>query len=453
MQWVCFIEVQGLYAAVARRAGLVPQGRPVAVLRDGRVWDGCRDAFAGGLVLGAPARQAQRDAPQAVPVDLAQVDAAAAARAWWDACLNYTPYIEPGEPHQVCLALPSPEGGLTGAVRTEVARLVETAEQHGFVAFAGVGPSKLVARAAARACREGWLLRRPGSQGYGAAPATVAFVLPGDEERYLAPLPVSYLPAPPDVQRRLSRLGLKTIGEAARIPEGEWIRQLGTMGRQVARWCRGIDPEGVRPCYPPRTLEKRMQFAEALRDRDQLESVAGKWGVWLARQLGAKGEGCQQVTLTLEQADGPSRQASRTLQKLQQAAYPIQQALRSLLGEVLAEAVREAGGGSAGESAAGAEGVPADDGPLGPAAGWDAPVAVTALTITLGLIGPMPWQQLDLWDDPNRRDREERLERALTLLHERFPARMVGVGPRQELPWKEQMLQYVDPYRWTRART
>jgi hypothetical protein len=60
----------------------------------------------------------------------------------------------------------------------------------------------------------------------------------------------------------------------------------------------------------------------------------------------------------------------------------------------------------------------------------------------------MPWQQLDLWDDSGRREREERLERALSLLHERFPARMVGLGPRGDVSFKEQMLQFVDPYRW-----
>jgi nucleotidyltransferase/DNA polymerase involved in DNA repair len=440
MQWVCYIEVQGLYAAVARRAGLAPDGRPVVVVREGRVWDGCREVFAGGLTLGAPARQALRDAPRAVQVELALLDPAAEARSWWDACLGHTPSVEPGEPHQVYLALPSPEPGLTGAIRAEVAQLAEKAAQHGFVAFAGVAPSKLVARAAALACKEGWLLRRPGSPGYGAAPATVAFVLPGDEERYLSPLPLSYLPAPPDVQRRLARLGLQTIGEAARVPEGEWLRQLGTMGRQVAQWSRGIDPEGVRPCYPPRTLEKHVQFGEEVRESDHLESVVNRWGAWLARQLAARGEGCQLISLALERSDGPPLQASRTLQKLQQAAYPIEQALRGLLGEVLAQAARPE---------------PAVPGALpeapGPAAGWEAGVPATALTMTLGLIGPMPWQQLDLWEEPGRRDREERLQRALMLLHERFPARMVGAGPRQELSWKEQMLQFIDPYRWTRT--
>ncbi|HWI60213.1 MAG TPA: hypothetical protein VNT75_00100 [Symbiobacteriaceae bacterium] len=428
MQWICYVEVQGVYAAAARKAGLAPNDRPVVILRDGRVFDGCREAFSSGLVLGAPARQVLRDAPRAVCLELADVDASGHARGWWDRCLSRTPYIEPLELHQLYLSLPAPDSCLTAAIRSEAAELVAAAGEYGFVAFAGIAPSKLVARAAALACKEGWLLRRPGMAGRNnGTPPTTAFVQPGEEERFLAPLPVEYLPGPPEIRRRLNRLGLKTIGEAALISENEWVRQLGALGRQVHQWSRGLDAEPVRPCYPARTLERRVEFAEEVRDRDHLEAVISRHAAVLARQLEGKGEGCQLAALTLERADGPPLTAERTLAKLQQGVYPLAQALRTLLSELLGRAT---------------------EGCDTPADGWDRGVPVTALTVTLGLIGPMPWQQMDLWDDSGRREREERLERALTLLHERFPARMVGLGPRGDLSWKEQMLQFVDPYRW-----
>jgi DNA polymerase IV len=429
MQWVCYIEVQGFYAGVARAAGLAPADRPVVVLREGRVFDGCREAFAGGLALGAPARQALRDAPRAAQVEWDDLDPANAARVLWDRCLANTPYIEPCEPHQLYLSLPTPDVALTPALKAEAGALIEAAAAHGFVAFAGVAPCKLVARAAALACREDWLLRRPGSPGRAAAPQTEAFVQPGEEQRYLSSLPAGYLPAAPDVLRRLARLGMRTIGEVARIPEGEWLRQLGALGRQVYQWSRGIDPEPVKPAYPPRMLQRRVEFSPEVRDRDHLEAVINRHAGVLAQQLAHKGEGCQQATLRLEVMDGPPVQVSRTLAKLQQEAYPIRQALQGLLRDALAQA----GGGR--ESP-------------GAAAGWDGGVPVQALEVEVGLIGPMPWQQMDLWEDTARREREERLQRALTLLHERFPARMVGLGPRQETTWREQMLQFVDPYRW-----
>jgi len=431
MHWVCYMEVQGLYAEAARKAGLVPAGKPVVVLRDGKVFDGCREAFSGGLTLEAPARQALRDAPQAARVEWSEISCESHAHAWWDRCLQHTPYIEPGEPHQVFLAIPSPVASLTTELKAEINRLADVAAEYGFVAFTGAAPSKLVARAAALACKEGWLLRRPGTAGRAAPPAKTAFVLPGEEERYLAPLPIRFLPAPPDVQRRLARLGLKSIGEAARIPEGEWLCQLGPLGRKVTEWCHGIDPETVKPCYPLRTIARRTDLQGEVRDRDLLEQSTGRAAAVLAGRLIAHGEGCQQVTLTLERSDGPPLQAIRMLAKLQQAVYPLQQALQLLLSEALAQAPPPGGAENPGA-----------------AAGWDGGVPVTALTVELGLIGPMPWQQLNLWDDVARSEREERLERALSLLHERFPARVVGLGPRQSRSWREQMLQFVDPYRW-----
>jgi len=452
MQWVCWVEIQGLYAAAAREAGLVAEGRPVVILRGGRVFDGCREAFAAGLQLGSPARQVLRDVPGAAQVDWADVDAAALARAFWDRCLAHTPYVEPVEPHQVLLGLPLPDGpegspgGLPGGVggspggraqgrvsrrlQQEVGALVEAAASFGFVAFAGAGTSRLVARAAAQALRAEFLVRRPGTvpqqlnavqvggrQADGAA-LQIAIVPPGGEASFLAPLPIGYLPCPPEVRRRLRQLGLTRIGEAARVSEDEWVRQLGPQGRLVARWSRGIDPEPVKPAYPPRRLARRSELGGGVRDRDPLERELSRSAALLAAQLDRRGEGCQQVGLILELADGRVLHAERTLPRLRHTAYPIQQGLCALLDQVLS--------------------------------GLGAPVEVAAVTAEVGLIGPVDWRQMELWDDRLRRERQERIEGALALLHERFPARVIGLGPRTPLSWREQMLQYADPYRWFR---
>lgn len=428
MQWVCWVEIQGLYAAAAQAAGLVEAGRPVAVIRGGRVFDGCREAFVAGLQLGGPAHQVLRDVPRAVQVDWAEIDAGRVARTFWDRCLAHTPYVEPVEPHQVLLALPLPEGHGGRRLQQEVKGLVEEASSFGFVAFAGVGASRLVARAAAQALREDYLLRRPGAAvGPGLHTAAgqrspesrlIAIVPPGEEARFLAPLPIHHLPCPPEVRRRLVQLGLKQIGEAARVAEAEWVRQLGGYGRQIFRWSHGIDPEPVKPAYPPRRFTHRTELGTGLRDRDLLERELNRSARLLAGQLERRGEGGQLVALVLELADGQVLHAERTLPRLQHTAYPLQQGLLALLGQLLGSLACE--------------------------------VEVTAVTAEVGLIGPIDWRQMELWDDQLRRERQERLEGALALLRERFPGRVIGLGPRSEPSWREQMLQYADPYRWPR---
>lgn len=481
MRWICWVEIQGLYAAAVREAGLAEGGRPIAVLRGGRVFDGCREAFAAGLQLGSPARQVLRDVPRAALVEFADVDAAARARAFWDRCLAHTPYVEPVEPHQVLLDLPLPDGpdGSAGGraqgrvsrrLQEEVRALAEAAASFGFAVFVGVGTSRLVARAAARALRAEFLERRPGTlpqrleavrlagprpagsgqtggrqagvgqvgvcqagvgqaggrqagdrqAGIGQAerPALqIAIVPPGEEARFLAPLPIGFLPCPPEVRRRLRQLGLARIGEAAQVSEDEWVRQLGPQGRMVARWSRGIDPEPVKPAWPPRRLARRSELG-GVRDRDPLERELSRSAALLAAQLDRRGEGCQLVGLILELADGRVLHAERTLPRLRHTAYPIQQGLHTLLAQVLD--------------------------------GLGEPPEVAAVTAEVGLIGPVDWRQMELWDDRLRRERQERIEGALALLHERFPARVIGLGLRTPLSWREQMLQYADPYRWSR---
>ena len=480
MRWICWIEIQGLYAAAAREAGLAGSERPIAVLRGGRVFDGCREAFAAGLQLGSPARQVLRDVPGAAVVEWADVDAAARARAFWDRCLAHTPYVEPVEPHQVLLGLPLPDGpddppegrvpggraqgAMSGQLQKELRALAEAAASFGFAAFTGAGASRLVARVAARALRAEFLERRPGTApqrlegaqvvaprqaggggvggrqagGLALGPSTggreaagrhtgvrraegpgvqIAIVSPGAEARFLASLPIGFLPLPPEVYRRLRQLGIAHIGEAARVSEDEWVRQLGPQGRIVARWSRGIDPEPVKPAWPPRRLARRSELG-GVRDRDPLERELSRSAALLAAQLDRRGEGCQQVGLILELADGRVLHAERTLPRLRHTAYPIQQGLLTLLAQVLD--------------------------------GLGEPVEIAAVTAEVGLIGPVDWRQMELWDDRLRRERQERIEGALALLHQRFPARVIGLGVRTPPSWREQMLQYADPYRWSR---
>jgi len=420
MQWICFIEIQGLYAEAARAAGLVPPDQAIVVLRQGLVYDGCRQAFTAGLVPGVPARQALRDAPCAVHIDFDQIEATARATLLWQECLAQTPYIEPGmEPHtlhRLFLALPAPGERLSAQVKTEATRLVARATELGAIAFGGLAGSKLVARAAALTCKQEWLLRRPGQPGRPGRPEVFTAVPPGGEARFLAPLPVIYLPAPAVALRRLARLGMNTIGEVARIPESEWLRQLGPLGRQIALWSQGMDPTPVLPSYPPRAMSHRVSFSPETCECDALNAIITRGTAALARRLTASGEGCQRVELTLEQPDGSSLQASRTLARLQQGAYSIQQAAQGLLAQLTAGTVG---------------------------------LAITALRLDLSILGPMPWHQLDLWEDQARRERAERMERALSLLHERFPQRMIGLGPAQQSSWVEQMRLFSDPHRFT----
>jgi hypothetical protein len=413
MHWVGFLTVVGLWAQAAREAGLVPAGRPVVILKDGKAFDGCRDAFVGGLVLGAPARQVGRDLPGAVLVPVESVEAEAHGRAWWDRLLRQTPYIEPVAPETVWVGLTAPSEGLTEAVRAEFRALRESAAAAGFIAFGGLGSSRPVARAAALSCRDGWLSWRPG-KAVKASPQPFRFVGPGEEATFLAPLSIGLLGLVPEVERKLRRLGIQTAGAAAAIPEAEWVRQFREEGRRIANWSRGIEPDRVRAAYPERAIAKRLDLNGEALEPDELEARINRIAAGFAKALADRGEGCQEVALELEGADGARQAGSRLLAHLQQRPYALQQAFVHVLRQVYTKSM-----------------------------------PMSALTVRVTGIGPMPWEQMVLWGETNVPDKDAKLEEILCLLHERFPSRLIGRGPRQHSSWREQMLTFIDPYRWT----
>jgi DNA polymerase IV len=435
MRWVLFLETVGFYARLLRRVHGVRDEKPVAVLREESIFDGCRLALSRGLKLGAPARQARRDCPDAALLDYGTAEYGAEGERWWNESLRFTPWVEPLSPHQVFLGLPVPGGaaplraaGAAGAqalpasLRAEIAALQAAAARYGDSVRAGLAPSRLLARAAVWQARTG---AGPAVRsGAGAGPAAPAVVFPGEEARFLAPLPPEALwVAPPQLIRRAQQLGLRSVGELAAVPEPELIRQFGPAGRQLAAWALGTDPEPVRPLWPPREETERIAPgpAEPISDRESLQRAALTLVRQLSRRLAEKQEGCLKIALLLEREGEVPLVLERVLQKLQQDPYPLGQALLGLLQR-------------------------APEGPF------------TAVAARVSQIGPMPWKQTDLFDEigggrPSvRREQQERLERALLTLHERFPSRVVGIGPREETPRRETMLQLVDPYRWRAAQ-
>jgi DNA polymerase IV len=121
-------------------------------------------------------------------------------------------------------------------------------KETGLVVSAGIAGNKLVAQAAASACKAGEYM-------------TVA---PGTEREFLAPLPVNHLPGVgPKIEKRLLALGVATIGELAAIPCPMLVRQFGAIGSRLHRLAQGIDLTPVQALYPPETIITEHTFDDA----------------------------------------------------------------------------------------------------------------------------------------------------------------------------------------------
>ena len=120
--------------------------------------------------------------------------------------------------------------------------MIRAAEKAGLPARAGLAASKLSARVAA------------------GLPESPTVVPEGEEARFLAPLPLEKLAPQLEIAATLDRWGLSTIGELAKLPEGEVASRLGEIGRALHMSARGIDPAPLEPWVPPPSFTEGMDL-------------------------------------------------------------------------------------------------------------------------------------------------------------------------------------------------
>jgi protein ImuB len=85
-------------------------------------------------------------------------------------------------------------------------------------------------------------------------------VAPGEEAQFLAPLPLDRLAPEIEIAARLGTWGIRSIGELARLPEGEVASRLGEIGRDLHATARGFDPEPLEPRMPALALSEGMDL-------------------------------------------------------------------------------------------------------------------------------------------------------------------------------------------------
>src|SRR5262245_49019188 len=137
---------------------------------------------------------------------------------------------------------PAPMSPIVDAARDLGRDMIRAAEKAGLPARAGIAASKLSARVAA------------------GLPESPTVVPEGEEAHFLAPLPLEKLAPQLEIAATLDRWGLSTIGELAKLPEGEVASRLGEIGRALHMAARGIDSSPLEPWVPPASFTEGMDL-------------------------------------------------------------------------------------------------------------------------------------------------------------------------------------------------
>ncbi len=167
--------------------------------------------------------------------------------------------------------------------------------------------------------------------------------------QFLAVQPLDHLPVDAALVGFLQRLGIRTVGEVARLPVTDLVRHLGAQGRTLHAMARGEVREGVPLLSPPSSIRVHLDFPSPTGDRPALDRALD----YLVRRImahaerkgrglhhlriggGLEDQGSWEVEVTLHQ---PSVRPDRIMLALRTRLNlsPPPRALESIFLEVLA---------------------------------------------------------------------------------------------------------------------
>jgi nucleotidyltransferase/DNA polymerase involved in DNA repair len=317
-------------------------GRPVAVAPEpGRpqvVGEASSAAEAFGVRAGVGLAEALARCPELVllPPDPERADAA------WEEALaaleGMGAAVEPARPGEAFFALEGLHGvwgGVEGALRRARCQL-------GPVARLGAGPTRLCAGAAALGSPP--RRRRSDRPPSGAAIRGGFVVVPeGAVRAFLAPLPVVLLAdrledewARATLPPTLERLGIRTLGELAELPDDAVADRFGERGLVALRMARGVE-RGLRPRHPRPDLVQELELPEAA-SGPQLERALELLVDRLLADPRRGGRGLRRLRLFTRLASGGGWRADAVLRSASSNRIRIRLALAPKLGELPAPA-------------------------------------------------------------------------------------------------------------------
>ncbi|MGH3092562.1 MAG: DNA polymerase Y family protein [Gaiellaceae bacterium] len=148
-----------------------------------------------------------------------------------------------------------------------------------------------------------------------APPGHTVVVDDGETRLFLEPLPLHLLPLGSERREELAELGVKRLGELARLPGAAVADRLGTDGAEAWRLANAKDDGAVEPRRPPSELAESLSFPEPIANELTLgRALAALIERLLARPERA-GRAPRQLALSAKLVGGGSWRSSLTLRE------------------------------------------------------------------------------------------------------------------------------------------
>ena len=292
MRTLLHVDLDAFFAAVEQRDDPALRGKPVLVggsARRGVVAACSYEARAFGIHSAMPMAEALRRCPLAIVVQHHMDRYAEASRRFFAILGDYSPEVEG-------LSLDEAFLDVTGSLRLlgdgpTIARLITQRVQGelALVASVGVAPIKLAAKIASDIDK----------------PDGLRVVPPEGLLAFLHPLPMTRLWGVGEATRTvLASMGLATIGDVARYPEGALVARLGAVtGHHLAALARGEDARQVEPESAPVSIGHQETFEDDIDDKGELAVILLDQADRVAHRLREAGLRARSVVLIVKYDD------------------------------------------------------------------------------------------------------------------------------------------------------
>jgi DNA polymerase-4 len=254
-----------------------------------------------------------------------------------------TPLVEPLSLDEAFLDVTGSLRRLGPAPSIAAALRDRVAKEEGLACSVGVGPSKFIAKLATEHAK-------PAASPTGPVPGSGVFVVGPDEvSAFLEPLPVGALwGVGPATRERLTRLGVSTVGDLARLPVDALRASVGdAVGRHLHALANGHDDRPVTPDLAPKSVSHEETFAVDIRSLDEVQRELVRMADSVAARLRASNLRGRTVGLKVRYSEGfRTISRSSTLHEATDDGLVILAEARRLIGELdLSPGVRLVGVG------------------------------------------------------------------------------------------------------------
>jgi DNA polymerase-4 len=314
---ILHVDLDAFFVAVEQARDPSLRGKPVVVGGDpggrGVVATASYEARAFGVHSALPLRTAQRLCPDAIFVRGNYREYARVSRAFHRILSDFSPLVEPGGLDEAYLDITGCGPVIESLSQTRCSTPEELGRAAGEAirrrmkddltlnASVGVASCRSTAKIASDAAKPDGLL-------------VVPF---GGEAAFLAPRPVRDLPGlGAKAEGELTRLGVRTLGQLAALPDGVLRRLFGSWGPDLAQRARGIDASAVGAGRAgAKSVSREGTFAENISDIDVLRATLRGFAESVGAELRRMEKRAKTVQLKLRYGDFSTISRSHTIDR------------------------------------------------------------------------------------------------------------------------------------------